>query len=65
MAHITLYPLSMMLWLTAPFWIPVAIGSYAVGKQKVSLRFIFAAVTIEAIAIGVCWSKWFLDQLWP
>ena len=57
MATITLTPLSTMLWVTVPFWVPVIFAAYALGKKQVSLKFVFVALTTAAIALGVCWHK--------
>jgi hypothetical protein len=60
MATIQLTPLSTMLLVTAPFWIPFLFAAYALGKKRVSLQFLLIALTTEAIAMGVCWRKaWF------
>lgn len=60
LATIELTPLSTMLRITAPFWIPFLFAAYALGKKKVTLQFLFIALTTEALAMGVCWRKvWF------
>ncbi len=37
---------------------PAFIAGYAVAKRRVSLRFIFVAVAVEAVALGLlCWIR--------
>jgi hypothetical protein len=41
--------------LAAPFWIPIAFAAYAIGRRQYGMRFLFALMTAEAVAVTACW----------